>query len=151
VVRTLEVRAAALRAAAAEGFTGATDLAEALVLANGLDYRSAYQVVARAVAAADDGGEPLTPARLAEAAGEVLGRPLAVDPAVVAAALDPDRVVADARQQPGGSAPERVREHAAAVRAEAAAAARWERERRAAATAAVDRLLTTARRLTGEG
>jgi argininosuccinate lyase len=149
VVRTLEVHAAALRAAATEGFTGATDLAEALVLANGLDYRSAYQVVARAVAACDDHGEPLSAARLAAAAEEVLDRPVAVDPAVLAAALDPDRVVADARLQPGGSAPQRVREHAAAVRAAAAAAARWERERRAAAAAAVDRLLAAARRLAG--
>jgi argininosuccinate lyase len=149
VVRTLEVHAAALRAAATEGFTGATDLAETLVLANGLDYRSAYQVVARAVAACDDHGEPLSAARLAAAAEEVLDRPVAVDPAVLAAALDPDRVVADARLQPGGSAPQRVREHAAAVRAAAAAAARWERERRAAAAAAVDRLLAAARRLAG--
>jgi hypothetical protein len=85
--------------------------------------------VARAVAACDDDGEPLSAGRLAEAAGEVLGRSLTVDPAVLAAALDPDRVVADARQQPGGSAPWRVREHAAAV----------------------DRMLATARRLAGSG
>lgn len=62
------------------------DLTEALVLSGGLDYRSAYQVVARAVAACDDAGEPLDAARLAEAAREVLGRALTVDPAVLATA-----------------------------------------------------------------
>jgi argininosuccinate lyase len=150
MVRTLEIDSAALSAAAADGFTGATDLAEALVLANGLDYRSAYRVVASAVADADGAGRPLTPAGLAEAAGRVLSRPLAVDPALLAGALDPQRAV-DARRQPGGSAPERVREHVAAVQAEAAAAAGWERQRRAAADAAVDRLLAAARKLAGQG
>jgi argininosuccinate lyase len=149
MVRTLEIDSAALRAAAADGFSGATDLAEALVLANGLDYRSAYRVVARAAADAGEAGQPLTPAGLAEAAGQVLGGPVTVDPALLAGALDPHQAV-EARRQPGGSAPDRVAEHAAAVQTEVAAAARWEQERRAAADAAVDHLLAAARRLAGQ-
>jgi argininosuccinate lyase len=148
LVRTLRIEEAALRAAAADGFSGATDLAEALVLAHGLDYRSAYQVVARAVADADGAGRQLTPAGLADAAGQLLGRPLAVDPALLADALEPHRAV-EVRRQPGGSAPGRVKEHAAAVQAEVAAAAAWEQERRAAGAVAVERLLAAARRLAG--
>ena len=50
VARTLEVDRDALAAVAGQNFTGATDLAEELLLRHGLDYRSAYRVVGRAVA-----------------------------------------------------------------------------------------------------
>ncbi len=64
VVRTLAVHREALAAAASAHFTGAADLAEELVLAHGLDYRSAYRLVARSVAAAiEDGRTRITEAR----------------------------------------------------------------------------------------
>ncbi|MGH3520257.1 MAG: lyase family protein, partial [Haloechinothrix sp.] len=81
VVRTLGVHREALAAAAGAHFTGAADLAEELVLRHGLDYRSAYRVVGRAVAGAVDADRTtLTDADLAQAAAHVLDRPLTVDP-----------------------------------------------------------------------
>ncbi|KWX05194.1 argininosuccinate lyase, partial [Carbonactinospora thermoautotrophica] len=84
VVRTLEVDRERLAATAGTHFTGATDLAEELVLRHGLDYRSAYRTVGRAVAAAVDAGQAsLTALDLERAAAEVLGRHLSVDPQTV--------------------------------------------------------------------
>lgn len=115
VVRTLQVDATALASAAAQHFTGAADLAEELVLRCGIDYRSAYRVVARAVARAGSAGAAtLTAEDLTRAAATVLGRDLAIDDAAVAKALDAHQIVAT-RTVPGGSAPERVREHALAT------------------------------------
>jgi len=111
VARTLAVDRDALAAAAGAHFTGAADLAEELVLRHGLDYRSAYRVVGRAVAAAVDTGQTaVTGDDVARAAAEVLHRPLTLDPEILRAALDPALIVAG-RTVLGGSAPERVREH----------------------------------------
>jgi argininosuccinate lyase len=77
VTRTLEVDRGALVAVAGHSFTGATDLADELVLRHGLDYRSAYRVVGRAVAAAVESGRmSLTEEDLSHAATELLGEPL---------------------------------------------------------------------------
>ena len=83
-----------------ESFALATDLAEAISFATGLDYRSAYRVVGRAAAAGT-----LDSAALDAAAVELLGRPLALDAAFVAAALDPVAALGS-RVVPGGAAPE---------------------------------------------
>ena len=150
VVATLEIDRQALAAAAGDGFTAATDLADELVLAAGLDYRSAYRVVAAAVAAADAGGQATRdPEALVRAAERVIGRPVLLKAEVVAAALDP-AAAAHARPQTGGSSPARVREHAARVQAELAEGRAWERGRRAAAEAAERRLLELAGRLAAE-
>ena len=148
VVRTLAVDAAALGRAAGEHFTGSADLAEELVVSCGLDYRSAYRVVGRAVADAIAAGRRrIGPDDLDRAAAGVLGRPLAADPALVARALDPAQVVAT-RTVPGGAAPERVLDHADRLRTKAEVAAAWNRRRRAAALDAEARLLGEAARLT---
>jgi argininosuccinate lyase len=78
----------------------ATDVAEAVSLATGLDYRSAYRVVGRAVAAG-----ALDADGLDAASREILGQRLAVDPKAVADALDPVAAIA-ARTVAGGAAPE---------------------------------------------
>jgi argininosuccinate lyase len=147
VVRTLTVDRAALREAAGAGFTGAADLAEELVLRYGLDYRSAYRVVGRSVAEAIEGGRSaVTADDLARAAGELLDRHLDVDPETVAAASDPARIVAG-RTAPGGSAPERVAEHAHALDRRVSRATGWRDESRAHARRAQERLISAARRL----
>ncbi|MGH3947576.1 MAG: lyase family protein, partial [Pseudonocardiaceae bacterium] len=96
VTRTLQVDRNALATAAGAHFTGAADLAEELVLRHGLDYRSAYRVVGRAVVAAIDGGRTsLTEYEVARAASEVLGHPVvALDSETLHATLDPARIVA---------------------------------------------------------
>jgi argininosuccinate lyase len=128
-------RAAAERAVR-DGFALAADLAEALSLAqeDGLDYRSAYRVVGRAVAQAA-GPDALDAAALEDAARELLGRPLAIDPALVARALDPRDALAT-RTVTGGAAPApmdaMLRDCRAAV---AAARASQDRDRAAIETA----------------
>jgi argininosuccinate lyase len=150
VVRTLEVHRDVLAAAAGAHFTGAADLAEELVLRHGLDYRSAYRVVGRAVAAAVNGDRTaLTDADLAAAADHVLGRELPFDPEIVRA-LDPAQIVAG-RTVLGGSAPERVHEHCAELRRRLAAASRWREERHAHAQQAKEHLVTSARQMAAGG
>ena len=71
----------------------ATDVAEAISLETGLDYRTAYRVVGRAAGLDSDA--------LEAAAEEIVGRPLGVD---VSYALDPVAALAT-RTIPGGAAP----------------------------------------------
>jgi argininosuccinate lyase len=148
VVEGLGVDTDALAAAAAESFTGAADLAEELVLRTGLDYRSAYRVVGRAVAAAIDAGRPSIGADdVARAACEVLGsHDLDIDAARVAAALDPEQIVAT-RTSEGGSSPARVRDHCAALRRRLDTATAWRDAERTRVAAAESSLVAAARDL----
>lgn len=148
VVRTLAIHREALADAAAAGFTGAADLAEQLMLASGLDYRTAYRVVARAVTnAAAAGSTSLAPDDLARAAREVGAGQVRVDSAVLAA-LEPRAILAT-RTVPGGASPQRVQQHAARIHRIVAEARRWERDRRLATERAEARLLAAARDLAG--
>lgn len=145
VVATLEIHPEVLAAAAGAHFTGAADLAEELALQGELDYRSAYRVVGRAVADAVTGGRPSIGAEeLARAAVSVLGRVIAIDPALVQRTLDPERIVAT-RDTPGGSAPERVQEHGTVLRGRLAAATAWRETQRRRVRAAELSLLAAAR------
>lgn len=159
VARTLEVDRDALAAVAGQNFTGATDLAEELLLRHGLDYRSAYRVVGRAVATAVERGRTsLTEADLSGAATELLGKPLMLGRLSVGEAdapfeaptlhqvLDPARIVAG-RTVLGGSAPERVRDHCRLLTGRHTEASRWRKERRADAEQSELRLVATARAL----
>lgn len=110
LVEGLQVNRAALEAAAGEGHVTATDLAEHLVRA-GVPFRDAHEVVGRAVRRAVESGRELAELeteelrefseRLGEEAREVLSLGGSVA----------------ARDHPGGTAPRRVREAAAAARA----------------------------------
>ena len=135
-----------------DGFALATDVAEAISLGTGLDYRSAHRVVGRAVARAREAGAgpgALDATALDAAARELLGRPLGVDPALLAEALEPEAALA-ARTVPGGAAPERMDAMLAECRAAVAEAERWSEAARAAAAQAEDELLELARRRAGE-
>jgi argininosuccinate lyase len=120
-----------------EGPAMATDVAEAITLALGLDYRSAYRVVARAVAA---GG--LDPARLEAASREVLGRPLGAD---VSHALDPVAAIGS-RTIPGGAAPEPMDSMLADCRDAVGRARAWVERERGAVEDAEQRLVALARK-----
>jgi argininosuccinate lyase len=129
VTATLEVDRQAMAAAAGTHFTGAADLAEDLVLRAGLDYRSAYRVVGTAVADAIESGRPtIAGDDLARAAVDVLGRSIDVEADLVSGALDPAEIVAT-RTAPGGAAPQRVREHSAAIRERLDLATSWRNAR----------------------
>lgn len=151
VTRTLTVNRAGLAAAAGAHFTGAADLAEELVLRHGLDYRSSYRVVGRAVAAAGDSGRTsLTEDDLDRAATELLGRPLTVEAGTLYAALDPALIVAG-RTVLGGSASPRVQEHCRSLTRRHTEGVRWREERRAQARQAEQRLVAAARALAAGG
>ena len=99
-----------MRAAAAEGFATATDLADYLVR-KGAPFRDAHEAVARAVREAEKRGLDLAALSFAELAK--------ISPLIrpdVHAALTLEGSVAS-RDHPGGTAPRRVREAAAAARA----------------------------------
>jgi argininosuccinate lyase len=112
-VATATWRDERLRAAASEGFSTATGVADLLAMA-GVPFRTAHEVVARAAAAAGEGaaaGEEGTPgpATLDTVAEEVLGASLFeyVSREAVERALDPIESVAS-RDSVGGPAPAAV-------------------------------------------
>jgi len=97
-----------LATAAAEGFGTATGVADCLA-ANGVPFRTAHEVVARA-ADRIEGGDETTSDAVATATAEVLDRPLGdvVDRETVEAVLDPAENVRR-RDSAGGPAPAAVR------------------------------------------
>ncbi len=134
------------RAAAAvrDSHALATDLAEVVSRAAGLDYRTAYRVVGRAVATAGR----LDAAALDAAAAELLGRSLELPDDVVADALDPLAALAT-RTVPGGAAPEPMDAMLADCRAAVADARAWIDAERAVIAAAEERLVALARERVG--
>lgn len=143
VVGTLAVKADALAASAGSSSTGAADLAEELAMTAGLDYRSAYRVVGRAVARLDPGAD-LSAAAVRAAASDLLGVDLDLDDARLRALVDPGRI-ARSRAVPGGSAPESVRAGAREARIELDRAETWAVRRAARQREAEDHLVARAR------
>lgn len=110
MMATAEVNVARMRAAAADGFPDATDLADWLVRVKGLAFRRAHHVAGAIVRLAETRGCPLAALPLA-AMQEV-------EPAIddgVFAVLGIEASVAS-RASEGGTAPDRVREAAASAR-----------------------------------
>ncbi|MPZ62309.1 MAG: argininosuccinate lyase [Propionibacteriales bacterium] len=147
VANGLRPNADVLREWAGMHHVGATDLAEDIAVQCRLDYRTAYRVVGRAVATAGERGDPELTASAVSAAAEALtGSPLSVPPALLAAALDP-AMTATARNGTGGASPDRVREHAQAVRRRVDDASRWNVDQRARIGGSENALLDPARAL----
>ncbi len=105
----LEVNAARMREAAAEGHATATDLADYLVR-KGVPFRDAHEAVARAVRHAEGRGVEL--AALSDAELQSFAPEIGADARAV---LTLEGSVAS-RDHPGGTAPEQVRKAAAAAR-----------------------------------
>ncbi|HEX4656665.1 MAG TPA: argininosuccinate lyase [Streptosporangiaceae bacterium] len=148
VVRTLEVNAARMRAVLEAGFSQATDIAEYIMQACGIDYRTAYRVVGYAVreaSAAGLRGVDIDGALLDRAATAVTGRPLHVAGHDLAAAADPEQIVRS-RTGLGGAAPGEVTRMAGEVVEQAAEWAAGARRWREAYQRAEAALIATARR-----
>ncbi|MAS42482.1 MAG: argininosuccinate lyase [Rhodobacteraceae bacterium] len=107
MVRDMAPQADNLRAAAASGFSTATDLADWLVREAGLPFRDAHHVVGALVKLAEDSGRDLPELTLEEMQG--------AHPAITAGVFDVLTVEASAasRLSYGGTSPTRVREQAA--------------------------------------
>jgi argininosuccinate lyase len=152
VAESLTVDHEAAARALQNGFAQATDLAEIVSGAAGIDYRSAYRVVGCAVAEvaaagcagrAGPGGR-LDAAAIDAAAREVLGRGLELPARAVADALDPAACLAT-RTAPGGAAPAPMDAMLAECREAAAEAQAWEERQRAGAARAEAALVQQAR------
>jgi argininosuccinate lyase len=121
VVDTLTFKADRMWDALIMGFTQATDLAEFVMQHCGIDYRSAYLIVGRAVqtaARAGLRGVDLTGDMLDTAAERETGEPLGLAGTDLSEVLDPRLLVAGRTLQ-GGAAPDVVRSMARSVRHDA--------------------------------
>ncbi|GAB5470092.1 MAG: argininosuccinate lyase [Rhodospirillales bacterium] len=110
MIRDMTVQRANMAAACAKGFLTATDLADWLVRVLGLPFRQAHHITGRLVQQAEGKGCDLADLTLAEMQ--------AVEPAIteaIFAVLTVESAVASRTSQ-GGTAPDRVREAAAAAR-----------------------------------
>lgn len=122
VMSTLSVNPERMWEALLSGFSQATDLAELVMQACTVDYRTAYRIVGQAVKTASQKGLrgiDIDGAMLDEAAREVVGRPIGLGGVDLGEALEPRRIVMS-RVMPGGAAPEVAREMASTVRTQAA-------------------------------
>jgi argininosuccinate lyase len=145
----LSVDAVLMARRAADGYAQATDLAEVIMRERGLNYRDAHRVVGFVVRLALQSGQPLARVGaelLDEAARATLGRPLDLEPAVIASAVDPVAVVAS-REGLGGAAAPSVRRMIGDCRARFAAAEARHAAVAARLRAAEDGLLARAQAL----
>jgi argininosuccinate lyase len=110
MVETVEFVPERMRAAAAQGFSTATDLADWLVREANVPFREAHHITGRAVRAAEEGG-----CDLADLPLEMLK---AIDPRIDERVFDVLSIDASVRSRTsyGGTAPERVREQIAAAK-----------------------------------
>jgi argininosuccinate lyase len=148
VVATLHVDSGRMFEQLEQGFSQATDLAEFVMLECGVDYRTAYLVVGRAVRRASEQGlrgMDITGAMLDRASEELFGRNLGLDGRDLTRVLDPQEIVRT-RDAEGGAAPDVVREMAADRRRSAVEVERLASARGQAFTLAEERLLSLARR-----
>ena len=148
VVRTLEVNSGRMRAALEAGFSQATDLAEHIMAACGIDYRTAYRVVGHAVrqaSAAGLRGADIDGALLDASAAEITGQPLGLAGRDLSMVLDPGQIVAS-RTTLGGAAPGEVTRMAGDAAAQAGELAGEARRWRDSHQAAEDALVAAARR-----
>jgi argininosuccinate lyase len=114
-VRAMEPQRELMRERAAWGFSSVTALAEAIQTQKNLSYRTAHRVVARSVLLAVEHGRDATgidQALLDQAAQEMIGTKLGLDPKTIAECLDPRRFV-DQHKVTGATAPSEVRRMAA--------------------------------------
>ncbi|NPT54413.1 argininosuccinate lyase [Paraburkholderia sp. 5N] len=110
VVSTLTVNDARMWQVLEGGFSQATDLAEHIMLATGIDYRTSYRVVGEAVKSASRKGLRGIDidSRAIDEAAQLVGIPaLSLNPDDLARALDPRAIVAT-RTASGGAAPDVV-------------------------------------------
>ncbi|MBF8281402.1 MAG: argininosuccinate lyase [Anaerolineales bacterium] len=146
VLRGLAVNADLAARRASEHFIGATDLAEVIMLNCGLDYKTAHDLVGRAVRAALESGETTLTTDLIRAAAAETRHAASLQsltPEIIAEALDPARIVA-ARTGPGGAAEAPVAKMIAECRAALADQVRWRASAQMRIEVAETQLLMTA-------
>lgn len=145
----IELNEPLLRSRATEGFSQATDLADVIMTARGLDYRTAHQIVGRLVRTTLENGiasTDITGAMLDEAASAVTGSPLHLTPDQLASALDPAGIVAS-RRGLGGASPESLDSMFTECREHLAREGEWIASTRAQLAASEAALLSLAQQI----
>lgn len=150
VVGDMEVDVEKLADSAGEHYSVAADLAERLVLGLGLDYRSAYRVVARAVADADEAGDPWPTREDLRRAARKLGVHEEADFESVPAGVDSMAALLSLRDALGSSAPARVMQHCRSVEERIAKSREWSGKVSDRISGAEARLLAAASSIAGE-
>jgi argininosuccinate lyase len=146
VLRGMTFRTDRMRARTQEGYGQATDLAEILMQAAGINYRAAHGIVGTAVRLAVEAGAPpgQIPAELLEKAiRAALGRPVPLPDDTVVSLTDPGAIVAT-RTGTGGAAPGAVRTMLDDCRQQLAEGTAWATDARARTAAAEARLVARA-------
>lgn len=149
VLRHATVDTGLLEQRARQGFSAVTELADTLARDAGVPFRKAHGVVTRFVGLLRRDGRNLSQALLADvdaAAMAELGRPSGLSEEAFRQAIDP-QVFVQRRSVTGGPAPVEVRRCLESAGAAIAAAEQAVAERRAALSAADDRLLQAGRTL----
>jgi argininosuccinate lyase len=148
VVRLLSFHAQTARARLADGSALATDLAEALVLECGLDFRQAHRLVGHMVRRNLGSGtiNELTQDGLADAAEQVLGQRVELSAETLRDSLNPEAAIA-ARTTPGGAAPEALATMAGECERHFAETASWAGNCRQQLSAAETSLLDQVRKV----
>ena len=147
-VAGLTVKPAVMARRAGQGFSGATDLADVIMLQAGLDSGAAHRIVGRAARMALPTDQPLDAGLLDTAAVAIIGRPLHLSDETIAQAMDPLAIIG-ARTGPGGAAPTSVQAMLAEYRALQDRADRWRLEVEERLATAESKLLCVARRVAG--
>jgi argininosuccinate lyase len=146
VLESIELRPDRFEQIARESFVTAADVADVLAQTGEIDYRSAHQVVGRAVRDLVEADEPpsqLTPERLAAAAEAAIGKPVEIDEETLRDALDPAASAAS-RRQTGSSSEAAMAEMLDGIEATLAAHATWSEQQSERETAAEEALLARA-------
>jgi argininosuccinate lyase len=102
-----------------DGFTTATDLADALVRSHGLSFRQAHDIIVDVVLRALEEGkkaEEITPEMIADASERAMGKRITVTGKELAAALNPYKNLTG-RDTVGGPAPASVKKSIKGLRA----------------------------------
>jgi argininosuccinate lyase len=133
---------------AGQSYSGATDLAELLMLEARIDANTAHRIVGQAVRASLQIGRPLQAELLDLAANNVIGRPLGLSQEQLAGVLEPWAIV-ETRTGPGGAAPQAVQAMLTTYRGVLAEMETWQAETVTRLAAATARLLTRAQELAG--
>jgi len=111
IINTLKVNASEMAKKLKLGYSQATDLAEAIMLATGLPYQTTHNIVQKVVNMAikkDIPADQISVGMINEASMAVLGRPLNLAPQVLKKALDPKEIIST-RTGIGGAAEEPMR------------------------------------------
>ena len=110
ILSTMKPDSDAMQANVDRSFGEATELAEALMRTNGVDYRITHQIVGAIAAQLAEGGlskSDISPELIAEISTNIVGTPVQIDKTQLSKALDTKSIV-ESRTETGGAAPVEV-------------------------------------------